>query len=501
MNQPHLAVRRCLALAGTGAALCAVAQVSLLGVKAHVLAASLGPEAPAALATTAHFVASGARTLAALTLAGSCAWVARAPGARGRWLLAGIAAMALIASGAWLSHATTRLEHRGALMTLTVLHQAAAVVWLGGLVQAAALWPAARQRPEIGTRWTAWLSRFTWLAVGCVSVLLLTGIPLAWVYLGRPQSLVGSAYGSLVLTKAGLLAVGLALAAPNAWRIWRARRDRSAGARPVYLSALVEAEAIVLVMALFTASGLSAQPPGADLPVADQATLAELAETFRPKMPSFHTPSLQAMRADRVPGERSADAYLWSNFSHNVAGLILLATSLVALAGVIAGRRWAWPQPAGFIALALFIYLRAAANEGTWPFGSVGFGQLDAEGVQHRVAAVLVLALGAVEWRARAISRPVAWLPYVVPALAAGGAILLLTHSHTAFQAKSSFLVQVTHTAMGALGALMVAARWLELRLAPAGARIAGGAASVAMLLIALVLLFYREANVVIVSR
>ena len=52
-DQPHLAVRRCLALAGTGAALCAVAQVSLLGVKAHVLAASLGPEAPAALATTA----------------------------------------------------------------------------------------------------------------------------------------------------------------------------------------------------------------------------------------------------------------------------------------------------------------------------------------------------------------------------------------------------------------------------------------------------------------
>ena len=89
-DQPHLAVRRCLALAGTGAALCAVAQVSLLGVKAHVLAASLGPEAPAALATTAHFVASGARTLAALTLAGSCAWVARAPGARGRWLLAGL---------------------------------------------------------------------------------------------------------------------------------------------------------------------------------------------------------------------------------------------------------------------------------------------------------------------------------------------------------------------------------------------------------------------------
>jgi copper resistance protein D len=215
-------------------------------------------------------------------------------------------------------------------------------------------------------------------------------------------------------------------------------------------------------------------------------------------VPSLRTPSLDAMRSNGRGGERSADAYLWSNFSHNVAGIILLGTSLIALVGVLSGRRWTWPQPAGFIALAVFIYLRAAANEGTWPFGSVGFGQLDAESVQHRLAAALVLALGVVEWRAHGVRRTGAWLPYIVPALTAGGAILLLTHSHTAFQAKSSFLVQVTHTTMGALGALMVTARWLELRLAPPGARMAAGAAALAMVFVALVLLFYREANVVI---
>ena len=84
------------------------------------------------------------------------------------------------------------------------------------------------------------------------------------------------------------------------------------------------------------------------------------------------------------------------------------------------------------------------------------------------------------------------------PALGAAGALLLLTHSHAAFQAKSSFLVQVTHTTMGALAALLVAARWLELHLAPPAARLAGAAASAAMLMIALILVFYREANVVI---
>ena len=73
--------------------------------------------------------------------------------------------------------------------------------------------------------------------------------------------------------------------------------------------------------------------------------------------------------------------------------------------------------------------------------------------------------------------------------------MLLLTHSHAAFQSKASFLVQVTHSTMGAGAALLAAARWLELRLTPPASRWAGAAASLAMVGIALVLIFYREAN------
>jgi hypothetical protein len=51
---------------------------------------------------------------------------------------------------------------------------------------------------------------------------------------------------------------------------------------------------------------------------------------------------------------------------------------------------------------------------------------------------------------------------------------------------------------MGALAVLMAAARWLELRLASPAARLAGTASTLALLLIALVLVFYREANVVL---
>jgi hypothetical protein len=124
--------------------------------------------------------------------------------------------------------------------------------------------------------------------------------------------------------------------------------------------------------------------------------------------------------------------------------------------------------------------------------------KIDAEGIQHRIAALLVLALGALEWRARARPDRRSLLSYVFPALGAAGAVLLLTHSHAAFQSKQSFLVQVTHTTMGALAALLVAGRWLELRLAPPAGRLAGAVATAAMLMIALVLLFYREANVLI---
>jgi hypothetical protein len=46
-----------------------------------------------------------------------------------------------------------------------------------------------------------------------------------------------------------------------------------------------------------------------------------------------------------VGGQRTHAAYSWSNFSHNVAGLVLLAMSLLALAASRPGLRWArhWP--------------------------------------------------------------------------------------------------------------------------------------------------------------
>src|SRR5215475_4273970 len=500
---PAPCIRRCLTLVVAGAVALAAAQASLLALKAKVLSASLGRDALGDFAGTLHFEAGAARALLALAVAGVAALLLRRPAARRSWAPVALLAGLIAASGAWLTHAAGRLEYRALLMALTVLHQICAAIWVGGLIQLLGLWRLARRQPEIDAVWPDLVGRFSKLALSSVAASVLVSVPLTWTYTGTVGGLVGTGYGALVLTKAMLLAATLVLAAANVGVVRGAREGQRVALR-TRLPHLVEAEVILVLMMLFTATALSAQPPPADQPPDEQATVGEVIEVFRPKVPSLRTPSVETMRRERsaaVAGRvRSREAYLWSNFSHNVAGLILLGMSLMALGGLVVRPAWSRLWPLGFALLAVFIYLRAAANEGAWPFGTTPLGLIDAEGIQHRLAAILVLALGIVEWRARSHRTPGALLPYVFPALAAAGAVLLLTHSHAAFQLKNSFLVQVTHTTMGALAGLLAAARWLDLRLPSPARKVAEAAAGMALLAIALILVFYREANLVILN-
>jgi putative copper resistance protein D len=497
---PEAIGRRCLVLLEAGAVMLALGQGLLLVLKAITLSDSLGPGALRDFVATHHFEAGAARAALAVALAAVARWLRRAPTAPGRWAVACGLAVLLAASGAWLTHANGRLEHRETLMTLTVLHQAAGAIWLGGLLQLGGLWRLARRDPGVDSLWPQLVARFSRMAMASVVVLVLGGVALAWAYTGSWRALFGTGYGSLVVTKALLLGVTLLLAAFNGAAARGGDRPGRLAALRARLPHLAEAEAIIIVMILFTTSALSAQPPSIDVPAAEQATVAEVVEVFRPKLPSLRTPSLEAMRQDRQgtdpDGIRSRDAYLWSNFSHNVAGLILLGMSLWALAGFVTGGAWGRHWPLGFIALAVFVFLRASANGGTWPFGTEPLSLAGSEGLQHRIAAVLVLAIGLVEWRARAGRRPGGAIAYIFPVLGAAGGILLLAHSHTAFELKPYFLVQITHSTMGAFAALMVVARWLELRMAEPSRRLAGAAASAALLAIALILVFYQEANV-----
>src|SRR4030095_17143823 len=88
-----------------------------------------------------------------------------------------------------------------------------------------------------------------------------SAVLLAWTHAGSVQALVGTGYGSLVVTKALLLATALALAAFNLATARRTRRSGPIPALRARLPQLVEAEAIILVMIVLAASALSGQPP------------------------------------------------------------------------------------------------------------------------------------------------------------------------------------------------------------------------------------------------
>ena len=82
-----------------------------------------------------------------------------------------------------------------------------------------------------------------------------------------------------------------------------------------------------------------------------------------------------------------------------------------------------------------------------------------------------------------------------VPADVRGGAALLLTHNHSLGNDKNEVLVLMNHAALAMFGVTAGWARWLELRL-PKGdgeRRIAGYAWPVALMLVGMVLLDYRE--------
>ena len=139
------------------------------------------------------------------------------------------------------------------------------------------------------------------------------------------------------------------------------------------------------------------------------------------------TPAMQAkLLADKQESE----------FNHHLAGFLVL------LAGVFiffqSGLEKRWPGvkygwPACFLLSGVFLLVWSDTE--LWPFGNDSWLdslKQDPEVLQHKVYAVLLLALGTIEWqRARAVLKG-AWSRWAFPALAIAGSVLLLFHHHEA---------------------------------------------------------------------
>jgi putative copper resistance protein D len=471
--------------------------------------------------------------LLALRLAGRAAPVAA-------WRGLAVAAFALVAASAVLSHAVARVEDRPLLLLLDAAHQIAAAVWIGGLAHLTIY--AARRAREMRPRAVGAdvargsgsgasghtgifvagpastgrdvgglfeegagsdtpdhegpgddvvVRRFSNLAFGAVVGLVVAGIVLTWQYVGEWAGLVGTAYGVMVLSKLILLVVILALAALNL------RAVRGAGAiGGVRLLRFVEVELGLGLTVLFAAASLTSLPPAVDV-TTDRATVAEVAGRFRPAPPRLTSPPVAELIAKAEPlmapvTRREPIERAWSEYNHHWAGFFVLTMGLLAALerlGVRAARHW----PLVLLGLAGFLFLRNDPR--AWPLGPAGFWEsfLLPDVLQHRAFVVLIVAFAVFEWMVRTgrlDRRP--W-GYVFPLLCAVGGGLLLTHSHAMFNLKDEFLTEVTHAPLGILGAFAGWGRWLELRLPGAG-RGPGWLWTLCLIAVGLILVVYREA-------
>jgi putative copper resistance protein D len=496
------ALARALTLAAAGGLIAALAQLGVLSVLAAAFADHAGWPLGALLGSAAG-TGGAARVAAGVVAAGAAFALRRSPGSLAPAVLLLVAAAVLPLTGAVVSHATGRVGSGVWLVALGALHQAAASVWVGGLVCAVLVARAA----DVSM---AWLRPFSGLAAGAVATLAVTGIAMSLEYIATPGAAIGTSYGAMVLAKIALFLALLAMGALNHRALRRSLPggEELASSRPTAAQPLVasgsallmrrraEVEAGLAVVALLLAASIASAPPGADAGE-QQVTLAEVGHVFTPRWPRLQTPSLAELQATSGLGDpdvpRTSEETAWSEFGHNVAGLFILAMGVLAILERTGRAPWARHWPLLIVALAAFVAW-SLDPEG-WQTGLVGFWEhlLAPEVLQHRIMLGLTALLGAAEWRSRIRGSATSRWRYVFPAVCIASGTLLLSHVHEVENARTAFLMEVAHLPLGLLALLAGWSRWLELRLPPADGGRAGRLWAPALAAFGLLLVFYRE--------
>jgi putative copper resistance protein D len=105
----------------------------------------------------------------------------------------------------------------------------------------------------------------------------------------------------------------------------------------------------------------------------------------------------------------------------------------------------------------------------------------------------LVVIFAAFEWAVRTGRMRSPRAALVFPLLCVAGGTLLLTHSHASLNLKAEYLVEITHAPLGVLALLLGWARWLELRLPSPENQVPGRLWPIALTMMGVLLILYRE--------
>lgn len=175
----------------------------------------------------------------------------------------------------------------------------------------------------------------------------------------------------------------------------------------------------------FCQSSLSSPAPGPSAPPANGRVHPSLRTTV-----VSHPASLSA-----TGWEGSAEGKAYSEFNHRLAGILVVLIALGELHGALRIAAWSWMRL--LLPGAMLVggsYLVVWSDHDAWPIGSQTFIDSFVLGetltVQHKLYALLLLAVGGIEWLRRSGKLvPRVWsLP--LPAFAVVGGGLLFLHSH-----------------------------------------------------------------------
>ena len=124
-----------------------------------------------------------------------------------------------------------------------------------------------------------------------------------------------------------------------------------------------------------------------------------------------------------------------SEFNHHIAGWALVGVGILVLASQLSPRLRGLRYLLPFLFIGVGLFLAVWSDGEIWPRGNLNWAWLihhDAEARQHKIYALLLICIGAIEYCRMRGWLSKSWRTWAFPVLAVLGAAMLLVHDHTA---------------------------------------------------------------------